>query len=80
MDNAFCHHRLSIADSLEKQQCSIKYLPPYSPDLNPIENLWGALKAKLKNIYRHVCKDFLDAVHAVLEFYLAPESPPLPSA
>jgi transposase len=45
MDNASWHTRLMIPDNIH-----ILYLPPYSPELNPIERLWGYIKDQvLKN-------------------------------
>jgi len=51
MDNASWHHRKStVWHSFEP-----KYLPPYSPDLNPIERIWLVMKARWFN--NHVCKN-----------------------
>ncbi|MDD2814119.1 MAG: transposase [Thiotrichaceae bacterium] len=35
---------------LEKAQCRLVFLPAYSPDLNPIENCWAIIKARLKKL------------------------------
>ena len=48
MDNA-AFHREKQLEMLEKQSsCKILFLPPYSPDLNPIEQFWSWLKRKLR--------------------------------
>ena len=45
MDNASFHMRPCIREVIEAHGCILEYLPPYSPDLNPIEKLWAQLKA-----------------------------------
>jgi transposase len=39
---------------IENVDCQLLHLPPYSPDLNPIENYWAWLKNKLSYLWRHV--------------------------
>jgi transposase len=48
IDNASFHHGQSIIEIVETAGCEIWYLPPYSPDLNKIENWWAALKTWMK--------------------------------
>jgi transposase len=69
MNNASCHKKLSLQDLLDRKACTIKYLPPYSPEFNPIEKLWGSVKRRLKNIYRHVCENCKESIHVALSFY-----------
>lgn len=47
MDNARFHKHIQTKKIIEKHRCQLLYLPPYSPDFNPIEKFFGALK-KLK--------------------------------
>ena len=44
MDNTSFHKSRKIRRTLRKVGCGLYYLPPYSPDLNPIERYWSKLK------------------------------------
>lgn len=45
MDNAAFHKSTEMQQSLESKGHTLLYLPPYSPDLNPIEHKWAQAKA-----------------------------------
>ncbi len=45
MDNAAFHKSMAMKQALEKAGHTLEYLPPYSPDLNPIEQKWAQAKA-----------------------------------
>jgi transposase len=47
MDNLSSHKVKGIIGAIEAVGTSIMYLPPYSPDLDPIELLWSKVKAIL---------------------------------
>jgi isftu1 transposase len=49
MDNAIFHKSQTTKDIVHKAGCSILFLPPYSPELNPIEQTWANLKRQRKN-------------------------------
>ena len=48
MDNASIHKNIAIANMITERGYRYIYLPPYSPELNPIEQFWSVLKSKLK--------------------------------
>jgi hypothetical protein len=48
MDNASTHHFDGIRDIIEARGMRLVYLPPYSPDLNPIEEGFSGMKAWLR--------------------------------
>ena len=45
MDKATFHKRNHMLDALKQHECMVEFLPPYSPDLNPIENKWAHAKS-----------------------------------
>ena len=48
MDNARIHHDEALVESVEEVGGKVIYLPPYSPDFNPIETAFSSLKAWFK--------------------------------
>jgi transposase len=50
MDNATFHKRNDMHEALETAGHTLLYLPPYSPDLNPIEHKWAQAKAIRRRI------------------------------
>lgn len=49
MDNAAFHRSIKTKELIESVGCKIIFLPPYSPDLNPIEKFWANMKRWIKN-------------------------------
>lgn len=52
MDNAAFHRKKPLDLLAKKQGHEVIFLPPYSPDLNPIEKFWAWLKRKLKRVLK----------------------------
>lgn len=48
MDNASIHHVNSVIHAINAVGALVRFLPPYSPDLNPIEYVFGELKQYLQ--------------------------------
>ncbi len=48
MDNLGAHHATGVREKIEAVGARVLYMPPYSPDLNPIELCWSKLKGNLK--------------------------------
>ena len=49
MDNLPAHKAEAVREALDRAGLAYRYLPPYSPDLNPIEQAWSKLKAGLRS-------------------------------
>lgn len=48
LDNLSAHRNPEAIRAIEAAGASVRYLPPYSPDLNPIEKMWSKIKAFLR--------------------------------
>ena len=48
MDNCSIHHVDSVVDLIERHQSKVVYLPPYSPDLMPLEEVFSKVKGVMK--------------------------------
>jgi transposase len=60
IDNASFHKSKRVVELVEAACCRIIFLPPYSPDFNPIEHHWAAVKHAIKKTAENV-KDFYEA-------------------
>jgi len=50
MDNLSSHKVKGVAEAINAVGAKVLYLPPYSPDLNPIEMMWSKIKAYLRKV------------------------------
>lgn len=66
LDNATFHKKSILPDLAKRYGCNVLFLPPYSPDLNPIENKWAWLKRKLREILQFY-NSFDDALRNVFK-------------
>ena len=49
MNNASFHRKKQLTEISAKHHHTLIFLPPYSPDLNPIEKFWANLKSLIRN-------------------------------
>ena len=67
IDNMRSHHAKIVTELLDKAGISYLYLPPYSPDLNPIEKMWSKTKSFLRKRKVRVAAELPEAVKAALK-------------
>jgi transposase len=65
LDNAAFHKSQRTQELIESANCRLLYLPPYSPDFNPIEQKWGHVKNSVKKI-RNRFENFTECLEKVL--------------
>ena len=74
MDNLSSHKVKGLEEVVKERGARIEYLPPYSPDLNPVENMWSKVKSHLRQV-KERCKDVLiDAVGVALRTVTAQDA------
>ncbi len=61
LDNASFHKSADSKKLIEQAGCKLMFLPPYSPDLNPIEKFWANMKTRVRELLPQVQK-FTDAL------------------
>lgn len=61
-DNLSVHKIDGVRQAIEAQGATLKFLPPYSPDFNPIEQVWSELKADLRKLKPRTDVDMCDAL------------------
>ena len=67
LDNASFHKSAKINELVKAAGCTIKYLPPYSPDLNLIEHYWHKLKTCIRKLIRDGKFTLFDAMSKILK-------------
>ena len=67
MDNLSSHKRLAIRQLIESVGAKLVYLPPYSPDLNPIEHIFSKVKQLLRLLAYRTRKALWGSMQSVLD-------------
>ncbi len=68
IDNASFHKSKKITNLVESVGCKVIFLPAYSPDLNPIEHYWAAIKSTIRKTAQKAHGDFYQAAIQTLNF------------
>jgi transposase len=74
MDNLSSHKSFRIKELIEGRGCELLYLPPYSPDLNPIEEAFSKLKALLRKAGARAQEALLEAMGRALDAMTASDA------
>lgn len=67
MDNASFHKSEKTRKIIENAKCKLLFLPPYSPELNPIEKFWANFKQKITQSFENYT-NLHDAICAIFQF------------
>ena len=73
MDNLSSHKGPAVRRSIEAAGSHLLYLPPYSPDFNPIENAFAKLKALLRKAAERTVGALWDRIGVVLDAFTPAE-------
>jgi transposase len=69
MDNLAAHKVAGVREAIRAVGASVLYLPPYSPDLNPIEQLFAKLKAMLRSAAARTRDTLWDTISQALDAF-----------
>ena len=73
LDNLAAHKVAGVRDTIQAAGASLLYLPPYSPDLNPIEQVFAKFKALLRNAAARTKEALWTTIGELLDSFLADE-------
>ena len=66
MDNLSSHKSRNVGLLLQDAGAELRYLPPYSPDYNPIEQMWSKVKSYLRSAKARTQEDLYQAIAEAL--------------
>lgn len=69
MDNLSSHKGPKVRAMIEAAGASLRYLPPYSPDFNPIENAFAKLKALLRKAAERTVEGLWSAIGQCVDLF-----------
>ena len=67
MDNLSSHKRARIRELIEETGAELRYLPPYSPDMNPIEMVFSKIKQLLRTLANRTKDALWGSMQSVLD-------------
>ena len=66
MDNLSTHKVTGVAEAIRARKAHVEYLPPYSPDFNPLELGWAKIKTALRTTKARTCQALEGAIGQAL--------------
>lgn len=73
MDNLSSHKSSRVRELIEATGASLRYLPPYSPDFNPIENAFAKFKALLRKAAERTLSALWNRIGIILDAFTPAE-------
>jgi transposase len=67
MDNLATHKMSGVRRAIEQAGARLEFLPPYSPDFNPIENMWSKFKQSLRSQSPRTASELIAAAKIAFE-------------
>ena len=69
MDNLSSHKGQRVEAMIEAAGATLRFLPPYSPDFNPIENAFAKLKAHLRKVAERTVNGLWNAIGLAIDLF-----------
>ena len=66
MDNLSAHKSQKVKDIIKSCDAELRFLPPYSPDFNPIEKMWSKVKQILRGLMARAQEELFTAIGTAL--------------
>lgn len=73
MDNLASHKSPAVRAAIEAAGAELRFLPPYSPDFNPIENAFSKLKALLRKAAERTVDGLWNAIGTLIDHFTPAE-------
>lgn len=69
MNNLSSHRRAAVKDRIEIAGATLRFLPPYSPDFNPIEKAFSRLMAMLRKMGERTVTELWDLIGRLVDIF-----------
>ena len=73
MGNLSSHKRVAVRERVEAASASLVFLPPYSPDFNPIEKAFSKLKAYLRKAAERTVSGLWNLIGQIVDIFTPQE-------
>ena len=74
MDNLASHKMATVVAVIQATGAKVRFLPPYSPDLNPLEKMWSKIKAYLRKVKARTKETLWQAIGSALKTVTASDA------
>jgi len=66
LDNLSPHKTPAVETAIRGAEAEVMFLPPYSPDLNPVDQMWSKVKAYLRKVKARTLDTLIEAIRQAL--------------